>query len=114
MADEQPSFASDHRGPHVILDQVVINFETAITQVTHQGRIVIEEIVHRLAQGALGQEWSSSPQLQSAPFHRLPKRRPFLPAHCPAFLWAGASDLIFNPVKLPDLGYEPNGLGTRL
>lgn len=56
VANEQPAAPAHRRGPRVIFDQIVVDFESAVGQIAHPGSVFFKETVHRFAEGALGQE----------------------------------------------------------
>jgi hypothetical protein len=53
VPEEQPSLLSNRRRPHVIFHKVVIDLKSTVSQVAHQRRVLVEEIVDRFAQAAL-------------------------------------------------------------
>ncbi len=54
MADEQPPLAAHRRGANVILDQIVVDLKAAVFEIPDQGVILVQKIIHRLAQRAFG------------------------------------------------------------
>jgi len=53
MTDEQPPPAAHRCGPDIILHQVVVDLEASVREIPEQGVVLVEEVVHSFAQGAL-------------------------------------------------------------
>jgi len=53
VANEEPALAAHRRGANVILDQIVVNLKASVVQIPDQGRVLVEQVIHRLAQSAL-------------------------------------------------------------
>ena len=56
MSDEEPALAADGGGTDGVFDEVVVDFETAVCEISGQGVVLVEEVVDGLTHGALGQE----------------------------------------------------------
>lgn len=52
MSNEEPSFAANGRGTDGVFDQVVIDLESPIAEISRQRIIIIEEVADRLTECA--------------------------------------------------------------
>ena len=55
VADEEPPASSDCRRPDRVFDEIVVDFVPSVAQVSLQRFVLVDEVVHRLAERALGQ-----------------------------------------------------------
>ena len=76
MTDEEPALATHRRRSNVILDEVVVDFEASVVEITKQSLVLVEEVVGRLSQRAFGEQLRL--QLLGALFETLPNRRRLL------------------------------------
>ena len=109
VPDKEPAAFSDCGRPHVVLDEVGVDLEPPVPQVSDQGRVFVEQIAHGFAQGALGEHPRVGPDRLGPPLHRQPDGRGFLEPAPASLFGAGVLELSFQLIELAHLADEPQG-----
>lgn len=111
VSDEEPALAADGSGTNGVFDEVVIDFESAVAEISRQGIIIVEEVAHRLTQRAFRQKTGVKRfrlRLEAAPDFRC------LLTASEALVERKSADFILDSIEQADLRNKPCRIGEVL
>src|SRR5579885_1349534 len=53
VTNEEPSLAAHRRGANIVFHEVVVDLKASVLEISDQGVMLVQKIIHRLAQRAL-------------------------------------------------------------
>ena len=116
IAEKQPVLFSESGRPNGVLDEIIIDLDSAIFEIDAKERPVGERVIDGLAKSAAGQIAAGLFEEDQSAVQSLADRTTLARAHSGAFPWTclAAAQVLLDAVEMADLTQDPSATLRRL